>query len=142
MVVAYAIASYQLIKLALITNEEWITQRGYYEIQICDQPTPPAVDAYGITKPVADPAYYAGTPKTPEQIATCKQETNDRLVAQRSYETKDTTIGGVVRGTFLLILFLTHYPRMMRLENRRSSNEEQAMPKSRIAGKSSAKKKA
>ncbi len=124
MVIAYAIASYQLLMLAVITNEEWVTQRAYYDLQQCEQPSPYPMDVYGNTKPIPtnDPNYVL-PPRTKDEIATCKQETMTRYDKQRSFETKQTTIGGLVRGTFLLILFITHYPRMMKLERQAKTTE-------------------
>ncbi len=133
MVIAYAIASYQILKHLLISDAERVNQRWYYDIQQCAQPTyypvgtNLAVDAYGASKPIPAPwAETTAVAKTPEEITKCENETKLRLIATRAYETKDQSIGWIVRGTFFLFLFLTHYPRMMRLERQRMAIEDPA----------------
>lgn len=122
-VIAYAIASYQLLRTVLITDEEWIVQRGRYEIDACKQPTyvPSPVDSAGMVKPAGVDTTVA-KPKTAEEIAQCETDTRARLIAQRAYETKDQAIGGIVWGSFFLVLFLTHYPRMIKLEKDRPTD--------------------
>lgn len=142
-VIAYAIASYQLLKLAIISNDEWITQRGWYEIEACTQPsTYPAGDYYGVSKPIMEPGTNTEVvTKTPADIATCEQETRARLISQRNYETKEQSIGWLVRGTFFLFLFVTHYPRMMRLERGLWSDQPHTAKTPSKSTRSPAKKK-
>lgn len=143
MVIAYAIASYQILKHVLITDAEWVNQRWYYDVQQCAQPTyypsrgTIAVDSNGSTKPVlapADTGEGAMVQKTAEEITKCENDVKLRLISTRTFETKDMSIGGIVRGTFFLFLFLTHYPRMMKLERQRMATEEPtpSAPKSTV----------
>jgi uncharacterized membrane protein len=45
-----------------------------------------------------------------EEIAICKKETHDRLIVERNYSTKTSSIGGGVWGSLFLLVFLGHFP--------------------------------
>lgn len=85
-----------------ITNDEYLVQ-NYYELDACNQPDYSKV--VGDQKP---------TPRTPEETEKCKTDATNRVLARRSLDTKQNMIGGVIRGTIALILFMTHFPVMMR----------------------------
>lgn len=112
MVVAYAVGTYNVLRTVIVSDDERMAQRGRYEVDAC-KTMPADVDPYA--KPITEPGAVA-TPKTPQEIAECEAKVTQRMIDQRSFEMKDTAVGGAVWGTFFLILFLTHFPRMMKLE--------------------------
>lgn len=103
-----------LFQKRLITDEEYIANGMYYEIQNCAQPT------YG--NPKVD-----GTPneikKTPAEIATCEAEARTRIAGQRSFQLKTSLIQWGVRGTLFFLIFITHLPRLRRAY-KHEENEE------------------
>lgn len=107
-VVGYGIALYQWLLLTIISDEEYlIGSSRSYELRNCEDP-------YYTTKPLAPGE--TPTEKTEEEIATCQQEAKTRILNSRAYEAKQDIIGGIVRGTLFMILFVTHYPHMIRRE--------------------------
>lgn len=103
--VGYGVALYNGIQSALISNEEYMAGQGrMYSLDQCKQPQYSAV-AKADETPVAP---------TAEEITACEEKTTANLLAQRSYDTKQTVIGGITWGTLALILFLIHYPMLVK----------------------------
>lgn len=102
--IGYGVAIYSGIQAAVISNEEYIAGRGRYTLDVCKQPNYSTV-----VKPNEQPL-----PPTEEQIAKCESETTAALVTERNYNTKQDVIGGLVRGSLALILFLIHYPMLIK----------------------------
>lgn len=98
----------QLFQKALITDEEYIANSMYYEIQQCEQPV------YDNTVAAVDGKTAAPKAKTPEEITKCKNDATLRITNQRSYQIKSSLIDGGVRGTLFFLLFITHLPRLRR----------------------------
>lgn len=86
-----------------ITNEEYLV-KNYYEIENCKQP-----DYNKVVWPDNKP-----TPRTEEEIKTCQSDATTRILATRSLNTKESVIWWLIRGTIALILFITHFPIMLR----------------------------
>lgn len=114
MVVAYGIAGYNTLMLNLVSDQEYLQARESWEVQDCtyrkydiEYPTPKTPDN-GAIAPV-----QVQKPD-PEEITQCEKEAAERSINRRNYNAKEAIIGGLVRGTLFLLLFLTHYPRMVR----------------------------
>ncbi|MBP6086197.1 hypothetical protein KA478_03255 [Patescibacteria group bacterium] len=86
-----------------ITPEEYIV-RNNYEITNCDQPD--------YTRPVG--VDQKPTMRTDAEKETCKTDAKANLLLRRSIDTKESVIGGLIRGSIALILFITHFPVMLR----------------------------
>lgn len=101
--VGYGVAIYNGIESIVISNDEYLigSNRSY----VLDQCTQPKY------APVAD-----AKPETPtdEEVATCKEEAKQDIILQRQYVMKHNIIGGLVWGTLALILFLIHYPMLIK----------------------------
>lgn len=121
MAVAFGIAIYQQGMSLLITDAEYIVGHNEREMRSCEEPT---------RKQIGDgpDSTSKEITKSPEEINTCKAETSARLITQRSYTTKESTIWGVTRGIIFLVLFLTHYPRMMKLDGETSPTPAKKIP--------------
>lgn len=79
-------------------------QGRMYTLDQCKQPN------YSVAvKPNETPV-----PPTAEEIAACEEKTRTSLIAERNYDTKQTVIGGITWGTLALILFLIHYPMLIK----------------------------
>lgn len=77
-----------------------------YEIKSCEDPIyPPAVGTKDKLESRA---------RTDAEITKCKSEARDRLIKERQYQLKDSAIGGGVWGTLFLIIFLIHFPVLLR----------------------------
>lgn len=101
--VGYGVGIYSVIQNAVITDEEFLANRnGYYGYEQCEQPKYTGVTGETPVKP------------TEEQIKECEDKTVSSALAQRDYNTKQSIIGGLVRGTLALILFLIHYPMLIK----------------------------
>lgn len=107
-VVGYGMGLYQWLMLAIISDEEYLLgSYGNYEIQQCDDP---------YYKAVPTPEGETPPAKTPAEVADCKQEATARVLSMRAYDAKQDIIGGLVWGTLFLVVFVTHYPHMIRRE--------------------------
>lgn len=107
MAIAFGIAIYQQTMQLIVTDQEYLAGNSHREIEQCAQPT---------RKTVKGSPNGQEVEKTPKEITACTQETKTRILTQRSYNTKESTIGGITRGIIFLVLFLTHYPRMVKEE--------------------------
>jgi hypothetical protein len=56
--------------------------------------------------------------RTQEEIDKCKIEARDRAIQERRYQLKDTVIGGGVWGTLFLLVFLIHFPFLLKSNKR------------------------
>ena len=101
--VGYGVGIYNGVQAAVISDEEYIAGQGRYTLDVCKQPN------YSTVKPNEQPV-----PPTDEQIAKCETETRESLIVQRNYTMKQNVIGGLVWGTLALILFLVHYPMLIK----------------------------
>lgn len=99
----YGIAGYNYFMSKYITNDEYL-MKNYYEIEACNQP-----DYSKTTWPDNKP-----TERTTEEKETCKTEATTRILARRSLDTKESVIGWLIRWSIALILFITHFPIMLR----------------------------
>lgn len=111
-VIAAGVAWYSWLRQVFITDEEYITGRNAREVQQCDEPTylpEPIMVKEANTLPNSKIKK-----KTPEEIKACKDKATQRLVLQRHLDTKESIIWGLVRGVIFLLLFLSHYPRMVK----------------------------
>jgi hypothetical protein len=104
MAIAFGIAIYQQGMQFFISDEEYVSSRGHREIEQCSQPE---------RKSVPDRPEGVEVTKSTAEIARCKEEKTTKVMRERSFSTKEATIGGITRGFIFLILFLTHYPRML-----------------------------
>lgn len=103
--IGYGVAIYSGIQSAVISDAEYMTGRGVrYQLDVCTQPK-----------------YVGGesqaTEPTEEEIQSCEDEARTNMIAERSYTTKQNVIGGLVWGTIALILFLVHYPMLLKTKN-------------------------
>ena len=110
--VGYGVAIYSGIQNAVITDEEFLANRNaYYGYDQCSQPKyPTGVAGETPVKP------------TEEEIKECNDKITASAVAQRDYNTKQNIIGGLVRGTLALILFVIHYPMLIKKSRDEDAN--------------------
>ena len=104
MAIAFGIAIYQQGMQVLISDQEYLVGNSRWEIEQCEQ---------GTWKTVPGNPDGQQIEKTPKEIESCKAKNTAKVINQRSYNTKESTIWGITRGIIFLILFLTHYPRMI-----------------------------
>lgn len=97
----YGTLIYSLVNNIIITDQEYIAWSYSYEIKECDNP---------YTKPEWQ------APKTPVEIQKCKDDATQTILQRRVYDRKTSIINWIVRWTLFLILFVTHFPIMMRKE--------------------------
>ncbi len=97
----YGSLIYNLVNSAIITDQEYIAWSYGYEIKECD-------NLY------AKPELQA--PKTPLEIQKCKDDATQTILQRRSYDKKTSIVNWIVRGTLFLILFVTHFPFMLKKE--------------------------
>lgn len=102
--VGYGALLSNLFQKTFISTDEYIAWQMYYELQNCEQPI------YG-AKPDET---SLETKKTPEDIATCKENAKIRLGQQRAYTLKSDMISWAVRWTLFFLVFLTHLPWLRR----------------------------
>lgn len=103
MAVGYGVAIYNGIQAAVISDDEYMTGRGVrYQIDVCSQPKYTGTDNTQATEP------------TDEEVQECENEARNNMVAERKYTVKTTVIGGLVWGTIALILFIIHYPMLLK----------------------------
>lgn len=105
MAVGYGVAIYSGINAAVISDEEYMTGRGVrYQLDVCTQPkyTGVAADAQNPVQP------------TEEEIQECEDKARANMVAERNFNTKQNVIGGIVWGSIALILFVIHYPMLLK----------------------------
>lgn len=103
--IGYGVAIYAGIQAAIISNDEYMAGQGrMYTLDQCRQPN--------YAKPVA--ANEQPVPPTDEEIATCEQKTTKNMLAERQYNTKQNVIGGLTWGSLALVLFLIHYPMLIK----------------------------
>ncbi|MEI7477840.1 MAG: hypothetical protein WCJ81_05020 [bacterium] len=86
-----------------INDDEYIISRSSYEIAQCSQPD------YTTVKAGEQPAA-----RTQVQIDECTTKAKKSIVDQRHVDTKVTMVQGTLWGTIALILFVTHFPAMIR----------------------------
>jgi hypothetical protein len=84
-----------------ITDDEYISKDAYV-MDYCRQPD------YAAT-PDAKP-----TPKPAEDIAECESKKRAEILLRRSVTTKENVIGGLIWGSIAFVLFLTHFPVMIK----------------------------
>jgi len=101
MMIGYGTLIYSLVNSAIITDEEYISWSYSYEIKECENP---------YTKPEWT------APKIPTEIEKCKEEARTTILQRRVYNKKTDVINWIVRWTLFLILFITHFPFMLRKE--------------------------
>lgn len=92
---------YSVINSAIISDEEYIAWSYSYEVKECENP---------YTKPEWT------APKTPVEIQKCKDDAKTTILQRRVYDKKISVINWIVWWTLFLILFITHFPIMMRKE--------------------------
>lgn len=102
LVVAYWIALQTFLSQKIITDQEYI-QWSYlnYEITRCEEP-----------KYIWDIA----TPRTAEEIESCKQKATENIILQRNFDNKKDIISWILRWTLFLIIFVIHFPIFLRKE--------------------------
>lgn len=104
MSVGYGVAIYNGIQSSVISDEEYMTGRGVrYSLEACTQPKYPGT-----------PESPQGTAPTAEEVQECEDRAKANMIAERNYNTKQTVIGGIVWGTIALILFIIHYPMLLK----------------------------
>jgi hypothetical protein len=102
LVVGYGTVGYTLIERAIISDDEYITGSRGYEVRACEDP---------ISSPdIKNATQMIQKARTPEEIIKCKKETHERLIVERNYSTKTSSIGGGVWGSLFLLVFLGHFP--------------------------------
>jgi len=99
--VGYGNLAYSYLKAQIITDQEYITGGNFYDISQCEN---------GVYAPEKNTT----VPRSAADIATCKTDTEKRLIDKRHYDYKDSMISGGVWGTVFLILFFTHFPMFIR----------------------------
>jgi hypothetical protein len=105
-IVGYGTFGYEFVKSKIISDEEYVVGSRSYEIKSCeDSIYPPAVDTKEKVEPRA---------RTEAEITKCKIETRERLIKERQYQLKDSAISGGIWGTLFLIIFLIHFPVLLR----------------------------
>jgi len=92
---------YTLVNHSFVSDDEYIAWSYSYEIRECDNP---------YIKPEWQNI------QTPEEIQKCKDEAKNTILQRRSYDKKISLINWTVRWTLFLILFITHFPIMMKKE--------------------------
>jgi len=103
MMIGYGTLIYSLVNSAIITNEEYIAGWNYsYPIKECENP---------YVKPE-----WQSVSKTSVEIQKCKDEATKTVLQTRAYNKKLDVINWTVRWTLFLILFITHFPVMMKKE--------------------------
>lgn len=111
-VVAFGTAGYSWLNQFFITDTEYIAGNDSRKIQQCEEPV------YSPSPKEAMPVNPTGEPnirqKTPKEIETCKTKAEQRVILERRLDTKQAIIWGLVRGIIFLLLFLSHYPRMVK----------------------------
>lgn len=126
MAIAFGIVVYQQWMNILITDDEYMNNRGRREIQQCSEPTYKNI-AWQEQEIVS---------KTPEEITACETKKKEETLSQRSYEAKEGSIWWLTRWIIFLILFLTHYPRMVKEETTSvTTPSSRKAPTKRIAKK-------
>lgn len=103
--IALGVTLYSFASSRIISDDEFIASRATYEYQACEQPDYSKVIDSTKDKPLV---------RTAEQIATCKTDKKAELLTQRHFETKQSLIGGISWACVALILFLFHYPMMIK----------------------------
>jgi hypothetical protein len=103
--VALGITLYNLASSRIITDEEFVLSRAVYQFQTCELP-----DAAKMTGKPGEVAIQ----RTPTEIQSCKARIRSEILTQRHFETKKSMIGGVSWAIVSLILFLFHYPMMIK----------------------------
>ena len=103
MLIGYGNLIYSRLNGVIITDQEYLVAWNYsYKLQEC-------------TNPTYKPDWKAYT-KTEEEMKKCKEEAESSILQSRWYERKTSVINWIVRWTLFLILFVTHFPIMMRKE--------------------------
>lgn len=101
--IGYGVAGYSFFMSKYITNDEYMV-KNYYEIDTCNQP-----DYSKTSWPDAKPVE-----KTDVEKQKCKDEATTRVLLRRSIDTKESVIGWLIRWSIALVLFLFHYPVMIK----------------------------
>jgi len=103
MMIGYGTLIYTLVNSAIITNEEYLVAWNYsYQLKECENPT---------IKPD-----WKSYDRTIEEKQKCKDEAKVSILQSRNYEKKTSMVNWIVRWTLFLVLFITHFPVMMRKE--------------------------
>ena len=97
----YGSLIYNLANSAIITDQEYIAWSYGYEIKECDN---------FYAKPEWQPI------KTPLEIQKCKDDATQTILQRRSYDKKTSIVNWIVRWSLFLILFVTHFPFMLKKE--------------------------
>lgn len=95
-------------KKLIITNDEYIVGERYYEIDMCNN---------GISKPTQANQNNMIYP-TDTEIAKCKVDKKEQLIAARNAIFKQDILSGGIRTLLFFILLMVHYPRFMNLNKR------------------------
>lgn len=95
MAVAFGIAMYQQGMQLLISDAEYLQGHNHREIQQCENSEyMPRMKPMPIEGP---DELVEGKERTPTEIQQCKQEATERIHNERSFDTKEATIGGLTR---------------------------------------------
>ncbi|MDD2515916.1 MAG: hypothetical protein PHF46_01300 [Candidatus Gracilibacteria bacterium] len=98
---------YNFLISKIITDEEYAMGSSYnYGMKNCDT-------SYSVSD-TKDPSVIKQKERTTEEIAQCKKEEKESLIQKRHYDIKDGMINGSVWGTLFLIVFLVHFPILLK----------------------------
>jgi hypothetical protein len=101
MLFGYGNLIYTTITSYVISDQEYIAWSYSYEIKECENLYPKS---------------EWQIPKTPQEIQECKQQAQSTILQRRAYDKKTSIINWIVRWTLFLILFVTHFPFMLKKE--------------------------
>jgi len=79
----------------------------YYKLEQCENMT-----TYNNELKVENPVK-----RTPEEIATCKENVKVSVIASRSYDLKNMFIGSGAWTIVFVFLFFFHYPKFLKLKD-------------------------
>jgi hypothetical protein len=85
-VIGYGIIGYTAIESSLISDDEYITGSRSYEILSCESPES--------IPDVKNPQNILQKIRTPEEIKSCKEAAQPRIIIERSYYSKISMISG------------------------------------------------
>ena len=103
MMIGFGTLIYSLVNGAIITDAEYIAWSNYnYPVKECENP-------------YVKPDWWQTT-KTSVDIQKCKDDAKATILQTRGYNKKIDVINWIVRWSLFLILFITHFPFMLRKE--------------------------
>lgn len=99
--IGFGIFLYTLVNQFVITNDEYLVSMNVsWRFDQCKQST------YNSDNKEIK--------KTEQEIKDCEIKERNSALIQRSIESKEALIWSLIRGTVFLILFLTHYPALVK----------------------------